>query len=318
MLARVAENLYWLSRYLERAENTVRVINTHSNLLMDLPAIDDHDGWIPLISINGQDEEFSELHPRACEQTVNHFLLADTENHGSLINAFINIQANLRSCRDIVPKVSYEAINSLCRYVIKNIDQALPQPAKRQTFLRSVEERLQAIAGGMNSNMCHDLGYLLMRMGCYLERADMTSRIIDVQSTRLSAANTAPELLAIQAQRWVSVLRSVAAHQMYRQHVRRPVNGPDTLDFLLLNKHLPRSYTFCLEHLDTCVQGLRNPEKIQAAIGSLKNDIEAAELSTLARDPETLHEFLDNLQLGMLNVSAAISATYFPPVQDSE
>lgn len=318
MLARVAENLYWLSRYLERAENTVRVINTHSNLLMDLPNVDDHEGWIPLISINGLDEEFAEQHPQAGEQSVNHFLLAEKDNSSSLLNAFINIRTNLRSCRDIVPKVSYEAINSLCRFVINNIEDSHSLPARRQGFLRTVEERLQAIAGGMNSNMCHDLGYLIMRMGCYLERADMTSRIIDVQSTRLSAANTAPEIMAIQAQRWVSVLRSVAAHQMYRQHVRRPVNGTDTLLFLLSDKHLPRSYTFCLEHLDTCVQALENPERTQAAIRELSAQIEAAQFKQLARDPEALHEFLDNLQLGMLHVSAAISATYFPPVQDSE
>lgn len=318
MLARVAENVYWLSRYLERAENTVRVINTHSNLLMDLPSIDDHDGWMPLISINGQDEEFAEQHASASEQTVNQFLLSDKDNSSSLLNAFINIQINLRSCRDIIPKVSYEATNSLCRFVIKNIEESNALPANRQNFLRSVEQQLQAISGSINSNMCHDLGYQVMRMGCYLERADMTSRIIDVQSTRLSAANTAPEILAIQAQRWVSVLRSLAAHQMYRQHVRRPVNGPDTLNFLLLDKHLPRSYTFCLENLYSCVQALKNPEKIQDAIATLTTQLAEAQFTSLSRDPEQLHEFLDNLQLGMLNVSAAISATYFPPVQESE
>ena len=157
-----------------------------------------------------------------------------------------------------------------------------------------------------------------MRMGCYLERADMTSRIIDVQSTRLSVANDAPEIMAIQAQRWVSVLRSVVANQMYRQHVRRPVTGPDTLKFLLLNKHLPRSYTFCLDHLETCVKRLDKPESIQSAINELRAQLNTADLSTLARQPVELHVFLDQLQMGMLNVSSAISATYFPPVQDSE
>lgn len=318
MLARVAENLYWLSRYLERAENTVRLINTHSNLLMDLPTVNDHEGWIPLISINGLDEEFAASHSAATELTVNHFLLADKDNPSSLLNAFIAIQINLRSCRDIVPKVSYEAINSLCRFVINNTQDSYSLPRTRQSFLSAVEGRLLAIAGSMNSNMCHDLGYLVMRMGCYLERADMTSRIIDVQSTRLSAANSTPEIMAIQAQRWVSVLRSVAAHQMYRQHIRRPVNGPDTLAFLLTNKHLPRSYTFCLEHLGDCVESLSNPDSIKSAIQSLSEQLHSADFTELARNPIELHDFLDNLQLGMLAVSAAISATYFPPVQDSE
>ncbi len=318
MLARVAENIYWLSRYFERAENNVRLINAHSNLLMDLPLVDDHDGWMPLISINGQDDEFSEKYLSANEQNVVHFLLADKSNSSSLINAFFAIKGNLRSCRDVVPKNVFEDINSLCRMVIENIDSSLSSPSQRQAFLRTIESRLQAIASGLNCNMCHDLGYLLMRMGCYLERADMTSRIIDVQSTRLSAVNTAPEIMAIQAQRWVSVLRSLAANQMFRQHVRRPVNGPDTLTFLLLNTRLPRSYSFCLDHLEQCVKALKNPEHVIAAIGTLQDKLKSANFTTLARDPVGLHDFLDELQLGMLNVSAAISTTYFPPLQDSE
>lgn len=312
MLARVAENIYWLSRYLERAENTARLISYHSNLLMDLPAINDHEGWMPLISINGLDKEFSARHNSASEDTVNYFLLADEQNAGSLINAFKAIHINLRSCRDVIPKVSYEAINGLCRHVIKHIGADYLRPADRAEALHKIENGLLAISSSLNNNMCHDLGYLIMRMGCYLERADMTSRIIDVQSTRLSAANSAPELLAMQAQRWVSVLRSVAAHQMYRQHIKRPVTGEDTLTFLLLNKHLPRSYTFCLDHLDACVNKLENPESTLKAIAGLKAMLTSGSMIELATDPASLHLYLDQLQLGMLDVNAAISASYFP------
>ena len=180
MLARVAENLCWLSRYLERAENTVRLISVHGNMLMDLPQIDEQQGWSPLISINGLDEDFLKLHNMATEQTVNHFLLADKENAGSLLNVFNAIQANLRSCRDIIPKLSYEAINSLCRLVIRQVDAKCQQPAHRLAFLRDIEESLLAVSGGIENNMSHDIGYLIMRIGCFMERADMTSRIIDV------------------------------------------------------------------------------------------------------------------------------------------
>jgi len=318
MLARVAENIYWLSRYLERAENTVRLINVHSNLLMDLPAINDHQGWMPLISINGLDVEFAEQGLSASESSVNQFLLADRENSSSLVNAFIAIQVNLRSCRDIVPKISYESINSLCRFVIRQVDNALSHPAQRLAFLRSVEERLQAISGSLNSNMSHDLGYIIMRTGCYLERADMTSRIIDVQSTRLSPRDTSREIMALEGQRWVSVLRTLAAHQMYRQSVRRPVNGTDTLVFLLTDRHLPRSYAFCLDHLDECLQRLNDHDKPRQAVTQLRQQLVSADYPQLARDPDRLHIFLYNLQLGMLKVSAAISAAYFPPPPSSE
>ena len=311
MLARVAENMYWLSRYLERAENTVRLIQVHSNLLMDLPGLDDHQSWIPLISINGLDKEFAEVHVSATETSVNHFLLTDRDNPGSLINDFAAIQANLRSCRDIIPKTSYESINSLCRLVSREVESVYAQPSHRLVFLRDVEDRLQSISGSLNSNMSHDLAYRVMRMGCYLERADMTSRVIDVQSTRLSANYSSGELIAIQNQRWVAVLRTLVAHQMYRQQLRRPVNGPDTLAFLLSDPGLPRSYAFCLNHLDDSFRKVGGSEAPRKAVAALQQKLDSAVYPTLANDPEKLHEFLDDLQLGMLDVSAALSTAYF-------
>lgn len=311
MLARVAENIYWLSRYLERAENTVRLMYVHSNLLMDLPGLDDHQSWIPLISINGLDEEFAEVHLSANETSVNHFLLADKENPGSLLNDFIAIHANLRSCRDIIPKISYESINSLCRLVIREAESIYAQPAQRLVFLRDVENRLQAISGSLNSNMSHDLAYRIMRMGCYLERADMTSRVIDVQSTRLSASRSSGEIIAIENQRWVAVLRTLVAHQMYRQQLRRPVNGTDTLAFLLTDTSLPRSYAFCLDHLDDSFRKVGSSSAAREAIAVLQKKLDQADFPTLANNPDQLHEFLDDLQLGMLDVSAALSGTYF-------
>lgn len=313
MLARVAENIYWLSRYLERAENTVRLIKVHSNLLMDMPDLDEHQSWMPLISINGQDEEFAELHDQASETSVNEFLLADRKNATSLVNAFIAIQINLRSCRDILPKNSYESINGLCRLVLRQVENAHAQTSLRMKFLNTVEERLQAISGSLNSNMSHDLAYRFMHLGGYLERADMTSRIIDVQSTRLTATSSTGEIMAIQEQRWVSVLRTLAAYQMYRQQVRRPVNGKDALVFLLTDKHLPRSYAFCLNHLDESLRRIGVDDTPCKAIAILKQQLDLADFDLFAQDPIALHEFLDNLQLGMLGVSAAISTAYFPP-----
>lgn len=312
MLARVAENIYWLSRYLERAENTVRLIHVHSNLLMDIPDLDDHQSWIPLISINGLDEEFAKVHDSAGEHSVNRYLLADRDNPGSLINDFSAIQANLRSCRDIIPKISYESINRLCRLVIRDVESVCAQPSRRQLFLRDIEDRLQSISGSINSNMSHDLGYRIMRMGCYLERADMTSRIIDVQSTRLSAGQSSREIMAIQNQRWVAVLRTLVAHQMYRQTLRRPVNGPDTLAFLLSDPQLPRSYAFCLSHLDDSFRKVgSSDDSPRKAIAVLQDMLDKADYPALANDPDGLHQFLDELQLGMLDVSAALSANYF-------
>lgn len=314
MLSRVAENIYWLSRYLERAENTVRLVNTYTHLLLDLPAVDDHQSWIPLVIINGQDKVFSKVHTSACERSVNQFLLAEEENASSLINGFKAIQYNLRSCRDIVPKTSYEAINSLCRLYISGVPHSISSTSQRSAFLRQIEDRLLAVSGGVNSNMSHDLAYRFMRMGCYLERADMTSRIIDVQSSRHSFADA--EDILMQQQRWGAVLKTLSAAQMYRQHVHRPINGPDVLTYLLNDSELPRSYRFCLSHLDGCLDHLQNDSKVRHSIAQLTKSLDSANADELAHNPGKLHHFLDSLQLGMMGVSSAIASTYFPPAQD--
>lgn len=318
MLARVAENIYWLSRYLERAENTVRLLDVHSRMLMDLPDIEDHAGWIPLIHINALNDEFAEKYDSASESNVSHFLLADKDNNGSLYNTFIAIQNNLRCCRDTVPRSSYEAMNGACRFVLKQVEDVCSQPNQRNPFLGSVQTRLLAISGDINSNMSHDIGFRFMRMGRNVERADMTSRIIDVQSSRLAINNTDAENIALQQQRWVAVLRSMSALQMYRQHVHRPINGTDTLRFLLLDSRLPRSFTYCIEHLERDLVNFTINEAPRAAIKTLHANVLAGELEALAQEPAQLHHFIDKLQIELQHVANAIAETYFLPPQHSD
>jgi len=317
MLARVAENIYWLSRYLERAENTVRLVDVHSAMLLDLPDVDDHSGWIPVIRINALDKEFAKKHNKASESNVCHFLLADEDNDGSLLNAFVAIQNNLRSCRDIIPRSSYEAINGACRHIREHVNKATSNPTKRNEFMREMQRRLQAISGDISSNMSHDIAYRFMRMGCIIERADMTSRIIDVQSSTLLTSKTGQENMALQQQRWVAVLRSLSAMQMYRQHIRRPVSGPDTLSFLLLNERLPRAYMYCINNLADTLRPFRQHAGPLAAIEALREQLDTADLTRLAEQPLQLHEYIDQLQLGMQAVAQGISDTYFLPPQDN-
>ncbi|MFK7994775.1 MAG: alpha-E domain-containing protein [Granulosicoccus sp.] len=317
MLARVAENIYWLNRYLERAENTVRLIDVHSRMMLDHPDIEDHAGWIPVITINAMDKEFAKKYDQASESTVCNFLLADQSNPGSLSNAFIAIQNNLRCCRDIVPRSSYEAINSTCRFVRQQVESATTNTNLRNAFLASVKTRLLAISGDINSNMSHDIGYRFMRMGCHIERADMTSRIIDVQSSTLSLSQANIDNMALRQQSWVAVLRSLSAMQMYRQHVHQPVNGHDTLRFLLLDDKLPRAYTFCIDHIDSTLRQFKRHAEPLAAIELLRQQLNCADLNELSQQPVQLHQHIDKLQIALQNVATAIADTYFLPPQDT-
>lgn len=317
MLARVAENVFWLARYLERAESTVRLVNVQDKLLMDLPDVDRQAGWQSLVSIAGMDNAFSLREEHPDEASVTRFLLAETDNPGSLINAANAIRVNLRSSRDTLPQALYERINDLCHVIRGGIETEIGT-ARRQAFLKDVEERLLAITGTMEGSLSHGIGYLIQRMGCLIERADMTSRILDVRAATLPVRPAADHFVPFDEREWMSVLRSLSAFQMYRQHVHRPINGPDVLRFLLHDPNLPRSYRFCLDHLGHCLEQLGKSRAPLDALGVLQRRLAEPELARLARDSIALHDYLDDLQKGLIDVADAIAGTYFPPPPEPE
>ena len=312
MLARVAENVFWLSRYLERAESTARLINVHDKLLMDLPDVDREAGWQSLVSIAGLDRTFSVREEHPDEASVTRFLLAEPDNPGSLINAANAIRVNLRSSRDTFPQMLYERTNELCRLIRHGIPQRIGT-TERQAFLSDVEHRLLAIAGTLEGSLSHGNTYLLTRMGCLIERADMTSRILDVRAATLPVRPAAEHFEPFDEREWMSVLRSVAAFQMYRRHVHRPINGPDVLRYLLLDRDFPRAYRFCLDHLSACLEQLGANRAPLDALGRLQRRLAEPELTELAGDSASLHAYLDDLQSGLIDVAEAIAVTYFPP-----
>ena len=308
LLARSAENLYWLARYLERAENTARLIATHGQLLMDLPASSASSGWRSLVSISGDDELFGTLHDVADETTVTHFMIAERKNPNSLASVAEAIRSNLRSVRDALPASMYESINELVRRMSDDASHA-GNATRRQGYLHAVEQMLLAIAGTAEGSMSRDRAWLFKRIGCLVERADMTSRILDVRSGSLMIGG--PELAE---REWVSVLRSLIAFRMYRLHVNRPVRGAHVLAYLLNDPDLPRAYRYCLDRIGECLARLGSPDEPRAAMEALVARLDGADLEALARDRAALHEFIDTLQIGLSGVSGAIGTRFFPPV----
>ena len=308
LLARSAENLYWLARYLERAENTARLIATHGQLLMDLPGDSASSGWRSLVAISGDDELFATFHDVADEATVTDFMIAERKNPNSLVSVAGAIRANLRSVRDTLPTSLYESINELVRRTESDAASAA-NATRRQGYLHAVEQMLLAIAGTAEGSMSRDRGWLFLRIGCLVERADMTSRILDVRSGSLMQGG--PELAE---REWISVLRSLIAFRMYRLHVNRPVRGAHVLAYLLNDPDLPRAYRYCLDRIADCLRRLGAPEEPQAAMDALAARLDGADLAALAGDRAALHDFIDGLQIGLSEVSGAIGTRFFPPV----
>jgi uncharacterized alpha-E superfamily protein len=306
MLSRVANNLYWLGRYLERAENTARLINVNSHLLLDLPNKVKL-GWEPIVDILSFRDKFYETYDDVNEKNVISFMVVDKNNPGAILTSLISARENARTIKEIIPREAWEQINALYLYVTENKNDAFTRRS-RYAYLNKIILVNQTITGLLAGTMTHDEAYAFMRMGKNLERADMSTRIIDVRSaTLLSEIDS--ELTAFSNIQWMGVLKSMTAYQMYRREVRVRVNREDVLAFLLTNPRFPRSLIHAIEQVERSVTELPNSKETVDKTTSVKNYLLNAKPSTLRQ--EKLHEFIDDIQLGLIEIDKQIDDSYF-------
>ena len=304
MLSRLADNLYWFGRYLQRAENTARLINVNTILSMDLPrrvAL----GWEPLIDLVGARAEFAEVYETSGEDDVVRFLSVDERNSGSILSSLHHAREALRTTRDYMPGEVWERVNDLYFYVQDKGERSLGR-ARRHIFLESVLDGALSIHGLLAFNMSHDVGFHFLGMGANLEQADMTTRILDARSTRAIATEDGGSFEAVE---WMSVLRSLTAYEMYRRLVRQRVQGDSVLRFLLQDREFPRSVVFCLMRMQRTLPKLPEKRSVERAITRTLALLRDADVESLME--KGLSEFLDEVQVGIAGINDALSDAYF-------
>ncbi|MGA1561910.1 MAG: alpha-E domain-containing protein [Gammaproteobacteria bacterium] len=305
MLSRVANNIYWLGRYIERAEDTARLIQVTTHLQLDLPK-SVRAGWGSLIEILGAEKLFKELYEAPEERQVLKFLISDARNPGSIYGSLQQARENARTIRDIIPREAWEQINSLFQYARDESGKAVFQK-HRYDILRQIVVGAQTITGVLSGTLLHDAGYQFFCMGRRLERADMTSRIVDVHTAGL-VAETETGLTPFENIQWMSVLKSVTGYQMYRRAVQGPVKRKDVLSFLFKNSEFPRSVEYCLRDLEHCAWNLKRAKNVVAEARAVRLQLENNECST---NTKTLHRFVDEIQQGLSRINEQIRVTYF-------
>jgi len=313
MLARTAEQLYWIGRNLERVENTARMVSVNSNLLLDLPR-GTKLGWEALITITGSGEIFSRQYQRMDERNIVKFMLADKINPGSVRTSIYHAREGARISREIIPTESWEKINSLYLYINSNVENAVPR-AGRDEFLQVIISSCQQLAGIFNDGMSHDLAHHFLNIGRYVERADMITRIIDVGAADLLAnvenIGEQPGNSPYENILWMNVLRSLSGYQMYRQHVKDRVNGEDVVMFLLKDTRFPRAVNHCVIRLSHSFRQLPRHEKVISATTQLQRIIKKAKVEKLI--VKGLPEFIDKLQLQIADVHTRACTIWFLP-----
>jgi len=305
MLSRVAERVYWAGRYLERAEDVARLVDVHTQLMLDLPKSAGI-SWKLAMQVIGL--PLPRRRGEVGERELLRLLLTDESSAGSLAAAVAMARENFRTTRDIIPTEAWQSVNELHLFVKSELRWAVGQ-RRRHEILSEIVGRIQQIRGLLNDTMSHGAAFLFLGIGTHLERADMCTRIIDVAVASL--LKNQQSLEPYDNTLWMSTLRSVSGYQMYHQYVRRRIRGPDVLSFLFQNAEFPRSVRHCLLELQHCLDGLPRGKPVVQKLHEVSQVV--ADLKVAEMDNAALHAEVDRLQLALADLNQQMTDTWFKP-----
>ena len=337
MLSRVAESLYWMSRYMERAASVGRCVDVNLHLLLDLPDLFEGQ-WDAVVKITGDSAAFnrrygaadadaqSAVQFRAFDklvdtmlgeldanaQNVIQFLAFDRANPNSIASCVAAARENARSVREIISSEAWEELNVFYLNVTSpdTRQRALSNPAE---FFRGVRRAGHAIAGVMIETMSREEAWHFSRMGRLLERADQTTRILDLKYfLLLPGARTVGT--AVDDIHWMAILRSAGAFEMYRKVYGR-VAAARIVSFLVLDTQFPRSVRYCVNNAESSLRAItgtphksfRNPA--ERRLGRLASELDYTEAQEVVGSG--LHQFLDEVQVKLNKTGDSIFQTFF-------
>ena len=307
MLSRVAERLYWSARYLERVENTARLVSVYDDLLYDLPNKIVEISWYNLIEINSGVDAFNQRYKVRDERNVVKFLLSDDDNTSSLLNSLNMARENIRTTRDVMPGEMWELINELSLYAKQNIKQGINR-SDRHNYLNTIIEGCQKVIGLLAATMDRDAGWNFLTLGRYLERVDMNTRILDAATT-LMLQSQAEQDVELGQLVWSKVLKSQSAYLSFRRTMRCSVRGSKAVTFLLTDNYFPRSQKYCLEQIKQAASALPRSGLIQASADKLLAETHGVEHSSEIN--EAFSDYLNDIQLNIISLHHQITENWF-------
>lgn len=311
MLSRVACNIYWMSRYMERAENAARFVDVNLHLMLDIP-VDENRQWAPLIAVTGDQELFNEQYGSATRENVIQFLTFDAEYPSSIISCISKARENARSVREAISSELWRHINETYLYITSNAARRLAANQPNE-FFQQIKEQCTLFKGLTDATLTHGEAYHFIVLGRSLERADKTSRIIDVKYfillPEVNYVNTPYDNI-----QWAAVLKSASALEMYRIEYQR-IEPEKVAGFLILHKNFPRAMRYCVDRAEQAIHCLtgtpadsfgNNAERL---LGRMSAELDYADIREIIHSG--LHEFLDGFQLKLNHIGDALQDTFF-------
>jgi uncharacterized alpha-E superfamily protein len=320
MLARLAENLFWAGRYMERAEDTARMVDVTYHTLLESPYGEVSRSWEQLLEVLHLRAGFGDA-PLDRDRVVR-FLVADRTNPGSITSSVAKARENTRSVRELVSTELWEHINDL-HLALSSRDLRRDLADQPYELFASVRKASMTIYGVASETMPRDDGWRFMALGRLLERAQMICRLIDVRYSQLEdLAGPSRRLAPLGAEiaqgadrtdfhHWMAVLKSASAFEAYRRRYRSSMDPADVVEFLLLEPDLPRSVLFCLtgsmHQLDALRQG--RPSRAARQLGRAAASLRYRDVSELF--DVGLHDFLEQVQTQVGQVAESVADEFF-------
>jgi uncharacterized alpha-E superfamily protein len=314
MLSRVADSIFWMSRYIERAENVARFVEVNFNLALDL-GVGLSEQWMPLIYTTGDHEKFAERFGKPDLQKVLQFLTFDDENPNSILNCLRRARENARTVREMISSPMWEELNKFYLLVRGAATGSGTLDNTPLDFFREVRMASHLLQGLTDSTMSHNEAWHFARMGRLLERADKTSRILDVKYFLLlpSVQDIGTPIDTIQ---WGALLKSASALEMYRK-VHGRITPEHVAAYLILDNEFPRAIRFCVSRSEQSLYQItggvpgtfHNP--VEQKIGRLRSDLDYTSIKEIIS--LGMHEFIDNMQTKLNEIGIAMSETFFSP-----
>lgn len=305
LLSRVADSVYWMARYVERAENIARYIGVNLNLQLDLP-LTPAQQWQPLIDTTGDTEVFEEHYGAATQGTVIEFLAYDPRNPNSITSCLRSARENARSVRETISPDMWAQINSM--YLQIQSQRSMPEPERLLDAFREIRMGCHLFQGIAEATMSHNEAWHFLRLGRKLERADKTSRILDVKYFMLL-----PSLKDVGTPyddiHWSAVLKSVSGFEMYRKKYGR-ISPRDVVEFLVMDREFPRSIHFCIATASESLHRITGTPvgafrfRAEQLMGMLMGELNFTSVDDILGSG--LHEYLDALQSKMNDVDTAL------------
>ncbi|QDT09536.1 alpha-E domain-containing protein [Planctomycetes bacterium K23_9] len=310
MLSRVAESIYWMSRQVERAENHARFLEVTLHMILDQPE-NMVDPWEPLVRVTGDNEWYEEHYATIDAHSVVTFLAFDLNYHSSMLTCLRAARENAKSVRESLSTEVFEELNDFYHFVNDSTAAQLTDPTAE--FFDQVRKHALMWTGIIDSTMTHDLRWHFLNVGRLLERADKTSRILDVKYfnllPRLEDVGTVVDEL-----QWSELLAAISGFEAYRRE-HQVISVKKVIEFFLFHPEFPRSIRSCVAGADwslrqiektSCTHTLRDAPKQVAALRH-----RLAHTSVKEVIAGGMHEFIDMIQVELNAASASLHQDYF-------